>query len=246
GAARIWLWPYISAAERQHSAPAVQAELARELAIVSTPLVKRQAKQVEEARKGEGIEGEHDPKLVLRERIFYPLWAGRQRHFQGRFDPPEKKLANAAAGIAENDAAGESAKSLYLDARDAVESLRAQPAKEVPAERLAQFEAMRNYATYWLGLVNYEQGNFPVAVQFFETTIKTGTKDRFYAGALYNLARTCQATGQTQRALELYEKPGISMPTGCRLRAKWLRQQSEGDKKPPAEAKPAPAKVQPR
>ncbi|MCE9554732.1 MAG: hypothetical protein K8T91_15355, partial [Planctomycetes bacterium] len=46
GAARIWLWPYISAAERQHSAPAVQAELARELAIVSTPLVKRQAKQV--------------------------------------------------------------------------------------------------------------------------------------------------------------------------------------------------------
>ena len=246
GAARIWLWPYISAAERQLSNPAIQAELARQLAIVSTPLVKRQAKKVEEARKGEGVEGEHDPKLVVRERIFYPLWAARQRHFQGRFDPPEKKLANAAAGIAESDAAAESAKSLYLDARDAVDGLRALPAQEVPADRLAQFAAMRNYATYWLGLVNYEQGNFPVAAQFLETIIKAGAKDKFYPGALFNLARTCQAGGQTQRALELYEKPGISMPTGCRLRAQWLREQAGGNKKLPAEAKPSAAKIQPK
>jgi len=210
---RIWPFPFVNTAERMGASDAARRAFAQEWTIMTMPLVKHIPKVVEEGR-----EEEDEPKLVVRERIVFPLWWARQRHFQGRYDAPEKR----GAGV-ENEAAQESAKSLYLDAREAVQGVRGANAAAVPAERRKLMEDMRDFATYWLGLVNYDQGNFDVANQFFEPIVNDGKEDRFYPGAIYNLARTRQAEGKAAEAIELYENPAISMPHGCRLRAKWLK-----------------------
>jgi hypothetical protein len=222
-ALRIWPWPIVSGAERMGADDAAKRAFARQWTIMSMPLVKNTPKVVEEGR-----ESEDEPKLVVRQRIIYPLWSARQRHFQGRYDAPEKR----GAGV-ESDAAQESAKSLYLDAREAIEGVRGPNAPAVPAERKKWMEDMRDFATYWLGLVNYDQGHFDVANQFFEPIVKEGTENRFYPGALYNLARTRQAEGKTAEAIQLYENRAVSMPQGCRLRAKWLKDKTKPDKSTP-------------
>jgi len=212
-ALRIWPWPIVSGAERMSADDAAKKAFARDWTILSMPLVKHTPKIVEEGR-----ESEDEPKVVVRQRIIYPLWSARQRHFQGRYNAPDKR----GAGV-ESDAAQESAKSLYLDAREAIEGVRGPNAAAVPDERRKWMEDMRDFATYWLGLVNYDQGEFAVANQYFEAILKEGAKNRFYPGTLYNLARTRLVEGKTAEAIQLFENPAVSMPQGCRLRAKWLK-----------------------
>jgi tetratricopeptide (TPR) repeat protein len=188
--------------------------------------VKEAAQAAEALNRGEQPQAQPRPPedlakgeahFVVRHRKTHPLWTGRQRHFQGRYDRP----ADVMQAINADDAA-ESAKSLYLDARVmTIQGARNMEEEKQVQEVLTKIHAM---ATYWLGLVNYEQGAFAVAEKFFDEVVKGGTEAPFHAGALYNLGRAHEAAGQKEQAVKYYETPGVSMPNGCKLRAKWLKE----------------------
>jgi TolA-binding protein len=79
-------------------------------------------------------------------------------------------------------------------------------------------------ASYWLGLIAFEQGSYASAVDYFyERTINFLPGNPLTHGALYNLARTFEAQGQREKAIELYQKDTESPGHyGNLLRGKWL------------------------
>ena len=83
-------------------------------------------------------------------------------------------------------------------------------------------------ASYWLGLIAYQRGNYPVAIDYFaRRTLEFMPSGPWSDGARYNLARTFEASGEPERAILQYDSnadsPGY---LGDLLRAKWLKQKT--------------------
>jgi tetratricopeptide (TPR) repeat protein len=79
-------------------------------------------------------------------------------------------------------------------------------------------------ASYWLGLIKFQQGIYPTAVDYLATrTLEAVTNSRWTHGARYNLARCYEASGQPVQAIKLY-RLDVSSPGyhGNVLRARWL------------------------
>ena len=76
--------------------------------------------------------------------------------------------------------------------------------------------AQRN-ARYWLGLITFEEGDYPAALNHFEArTLKAAPDGPWTHGARYNLARTHEAIGQSLRRLRESSKgptDPIEVPT---------------------------------
>lgn len=101
----------------------------------------------------------------------------------------------------------------------------------------AQFETdmaviAKQYASYWLGLVSYERGNFDTAVDYFQKrTIEAWPKGLWTIGASYNLARADEAAQRTDAAIKGYRGNDDAPDSyGQRLRAKWLGQAAKSPK----------------
>ena len=80
-------------------------------------------------------------------------------------------------------------------------------------------------ASYWSGLIAYQRANYPAAADYFaRRTLELMPDGPWTEGARYNLARTFEAAGDTERAILLYassaDSPGY---LGGLLRAKWLK-----------------------
>ncbi len=163
-----------------------------------------------------------------------PLAAGRRQHFRGIFADTDDE---------------EGAKQHYMDCRipDAelekladdeqfakwLRGLKQLP--EDPALRAAFLERTRwamieskRYASYWLGLIAFEQGNYRVASDFFEKRVlQLGGEHPWSNGAGYNLARCWEQMGLLQddptlleRAIKRYREDTESpQADGNRLRA---------------------------
>ncbi|HEY4760171.1 MAG TPA: hypothetical protein VIH42_06295, partial [Thermoguttaceae bacterium] len=111
--------------------------------------------------------------------------------------------------------------------------------KKLTRERLNQ-EALRlmlvyillgkQDATYWLGLIAYERGNYNSATDYLlkRTLEKSAEGGPWSHGARYNLARTVEAAGETQRAAMMYQAdPDAPDLLGRLLRARWLQEKNE-------------------
>jgi len=74
--------------------------------------------------------------------------------------------------------------------------------------------AQRN-ARYWLGLITYEEGDYPVALNHFEArTLKAAPEGPWKHGAHYNLARTHEEIARSLRQLREAQSAGpIELPT---------------------------------
>jgi tetratricopeptide (TPR) repeat protein len=159
-----------------------------------------------------------------------PLYRGRVLHLKGRF-------------------AGEpGATACYLDARPANEDLQegfqameaviGKGPKDQQADRLAKLQLQaaacvqgKHDASYWLGLLAFEQGNYPSAINYFtRLTLGTARNSPWSAGAAYNTARAYEASGQPQKALQWYRRRQAISPStyGNLLRAAWLEQANKG------------------
>ncbi|MCE9545127.1 MAG: tetratricopeptide repeat protein [Planctomycetia bacterium] len=220
--ARVWLWPMqVMGIRNEMNSPGV-ASLKRKLdPIARVKHERREQHAVDPAQANPNQEDE----VVVHERTYYPLWSGRLQHFQGRFDAVADAPDANPAAAANNAAVGEGAKNMYLLAR-------AEPAKAVNEQGQAVLledpvlvEDARENATYWLGLVNYEQRNYDVAIDYFSRTLKEWPNGQWAAGAKYNLARAYEASGQPEKAIPLLENPGVNMPVGAKLRVKQLKAQ---------------------
>ena len=82
-------------------------------------------------------------------------------------------------------------------------------------------------ASYWLGLIAYQRGNYPDAVYWFaRRTLEVMPEGYWSDGARYNLARTFEASGDPERAILQYDSnAGSPGYLGDLLRAKWLKEQ---------------------
>ena len=113
-------------------------------------------------------------------------------------------------------------------------------------------------ASYWLGLIQYEQGEYLAALDYFRVrTLQFGTQlfgsAVFWApGAHYNIAHTLEASGQRQKAIDAYAssillrddagKLYLWNDAGNLVRARWLKELDEGKDKKAEEKKPEAGK----
>jgi hypothetical protein len=97
-----------------------------------------------------------------------------------------------------------------------------------PLEKLVYLRGKQD-ASYWLGLIVYQRGNYPAAVEYFgPRTLEFMPDGPWTDGARYNLARTFEAIGDLHRAMLLYNSNASSPGyLGDLLRAKWLAEQAE-------------------
>jgi hypothetical protein len=106
--------------------------------------------------------------------------------------------------------------------------------EEVSASSAHVFEKLvylrgKQDATYWLGLIAYQRGNYPSAVHYFaRRTLELAANGPWSDGARYNLARTFEAAGDPERAILQYSSNGDSPGyLGDLLRAKWLKRETD-------------------
>lgn len=136
-------------------------------------------------------------------RVQPQLAAGRARQFKGEFDGPK------------------GAKEAFMQARPS--SLKLQESRMAPQNR-AVYEAAKQAASLWLGIICYEEGDYPVAIDYFsKRTLEAAPDGPWTAGAQYNLARAYEASGQLDKAIELYEDDDSPQRHGNLLRARRLK-----------------------
>jgi TolA-binding protein len=80
-------------------------------------------------------------------------------------------------------------------------------------------------ASYWLGLIAYERGNWASAIDYFQRRTLGAVPDGLWsAGARYSLARTYEASGQRVLAQKQYaEGAKLDADSGQAVRGRWLR-----------------------
>jgi hypothetical protein len=80
-------------------------------------------------------------------------------------------------------------------------------------------------ASYWSGLIAYQRANYVAAADYFaRRTLELTPDSPWTEGARYNLARTFEAAGDTERAILMYaSSAGSRGYPGALLRAEWLK-----------------------
>lgn len=149
------------------------------------------------------------------------LMTGRSLHFKGLYD-----------GL-------KGAKAYYLNARPTDEIInefklpanveREMRQEDLPRLEASQIVAMRRAkqnATYWLGLIHYEQKHTDEAIDFLgKRTLEANPNGLWAAGARFNLARLYEENGQSEKAAELYAGDTKSPQShGNQLRGRWLKE----------------------
>lgn len=131
------------------------------------------------------------------------LVTGRARQFKGQFDGPQ------------------GAKMAYMQARPSNSALLE---AKMPPQQLKVCEDAKQAASFWLGVICFEEGDYPVAIDYFsKRTLEAAPDSPWTAAAQYNLARAYEATGQLDKAIELYEDDDSPQRHGNRLRARALK-----------------------
>ena len=86
----------------------------------------------------------------------------------------------------------------------------------------------KQHATYWLGLIAFERGHYPTAVDYLDRkTLATSEDGPWTNGAHYNLARALEAQGQAEEAIKHYRADQSPQRHGSQLRASWLEKMPE-------------------
>jgi tetratricopeptide (TPR) repeat protein len=134
-----------------------------------------------------------------------PLKAGRMLHLCGQF-------------LGQPSATGYY-QMVRLSDRQLAELSEGQGEQQVAVLRLAKL-----CATYWLGLLAFEQRNYASARDYLlARTLETTPRSPWYSGAKYNLGRVYEAEKQYAKAIQQYRGNTEAVDSfGNRLRARWL------------------------
>ncbi len=157
------------------------------------------------------------------------LSLGRWRHLRGEFSNDE-------------DEAKEGAKTLYLSQRQPefeIADLRIDVelqkqygirrelgvTPEIYDRQIQQVQTFMRQgkltATYWLGLIQYDTSQFEMSSNWFkDRVLDVDQPSRWIEAARYNLARSYEAAGQFDKAIELYRTVGDIQEHGNRIRAR--------------------------
>jgi len=159
-----------------------------------------------------------------------PLYRGRVLHLKGRFEGQRGAIVFYQEAHPSNQML-----------RDRLQQVAAKIAK-LPEEQqpvaagMAELNGQacvrgKQNASYWLGLIAFEQGNdasYAAAIDYFDKrTLQAVPNSQWGLGASYNLGRAYEATGQRKKAIEWYQRAEAIFPGsyGSLLRAKWLKKE---------------------
>jgi tetratricopeptide (TPR) repeat protein len=161
------------------------------------------------------------------------LWKGRLLHLRGALVGEDSATAcyqTARPSNANLQQAGMAlAEQYFKRGLQANPSQSTDKAKQEAADR-AQTQTMLIFrgkydASYWLGLIAYERGNWASAIDYFQRRTLGAVPDGLWsAGARYSLARTYEASGQRVLAQKQYaEGAKLDADSGQAVRGRWLR-----------------------
>ncbi|MEM9185575.1 MAG: hypothetical protein AAGB00_03675 [Planctomycetota bacterium] len=152
------------------------------------------------------------------------LWKARVLHMRGLLETAEdaRKKGDALYDpINDHRAAGR----LYMD-----RSVRPDETTlaRVVAEKQRVYRHAKADATYWLGVLQYDQGSYASSGEWLRRAAEEGKKavggrSRRADGIAYNRARALEAAGDLAAAAELLEASDSPQRHGDRLRAQQLR-----------------------
>jgi hypothetical protein len=161
------------------------------------------------------------------------LWKARTRHFQGR------REAASQAGDEPIDDHQDAAR-LYMS--KSVRPTDTEIAKSPSADKQRVDLLAKQYATYWLGLLSYDDGKYGVAAHWFARPELNATGSPWASGANYNLARSFEADHKDEAAIPLLEHDKSPQQLGNQLRARELK--SRPKKPKPTESRGSAAALQ--
>lgn len=149
------------------------------------------------------------------------LWKARALHFQGYKPPPVSQRGSALATPRDG----------HRDATRAYQDKELRPRDEQlremePTRRMIDVAA-KQHASYWLGLLLYDQQSYEVAIRWLDDrTLEAYPTGPWRHGARYNLARAHEAVGRKEQAVELLKAESDDAPQrhGNLLRARRLEQ----------------------
>jgi hypothetical protein len=142
------------------------------------------------------------------------LWKARTRHFQGR----RKSVAKPGGEPLDDH---HEAAQLYTN-KDVRPTEREIAKATSGSQRRVESTAKLN-ATYWLGLVSFDDGNYEVAAHWFAHPELTKQGSPWITGARYNLARTLEMQDKLDEAIKLLETDTGPQQHGNKLRARQLK-----------------------
>lgn len=151
------------------------------------------------------------------------LWKARALHLRGKLETEEDAAKQAALqNDALYDAANDHREAGQLYMHRGVRPSEQKLAK-VPNEKRRIYERTKAIATYWLGLLQYDLGNYESAQQWLSNdTLKAPSASHLSAGVQYNMARAYEAAGNKTKAAELLAASDSLQKHGDRLRARRL------------------------
>ncbi len=147
------------------------------------------------------------------------LWKARTRHFQGR-----RKPATSAGAEAVDD--HQEAVRLYMS--KSVRPRDSEIAQSPPDKRRIDSEAKLN-ATYWLGLISFDDGKYDIAANWFSRPELAASLSPWSAGARYNLARSYEAAHNPDAAASLLKNSESPQRQGDIVRAGQLPSENKND-----------------
>jgi hypothetical protein len=145
------------------------------------------------------------------------LWKARVLHFRGQRQPPSPDDPTA-------DVADDHGEAVQIYTSPLVRPPDRTLADLGSPQKQQVYSAAKKNASYWVGLVLFDDGRYPSAENWFhDPRLSAAAGNPWRGGTLYNLARTYEAEGKLAEAIALYENDTSPQRHGNRLRGKWLR-----------------------
>jgi hypothetical protein len=211
--AAIWTLPYETRAAQREMA-AVLATPADQISEEMTPHVER-VQQI--MLPFEGIRlltDEYQPIVAM-------LGRARLLHLKGEYESDDLRVSDVGAI------------ELYTSARIARDDIDDATLAE---EQKDVLRGVKQDASYWLGLVSFERGQYQPAINHLANrTLKSFPNGQWVNGARYNLGRSYEEVEDYVAAVEQYEADTSPQRYGNLLRAKQLREQHLAQQPPPAD-----------
>lgn len=154
------------------------------------------------------------------------LWKARMRHIQGR-----KQQQQSGRAGSDEEAVDDHRDAARLYASQEVRPTDRKIANQSEEKRRIDTAAKLN-ATYWIGLLKFDAGDFNTSADWLARPELTAGDSRWGGGARYNLARALEALGKLDEAIALLNADKSPQQHGNRLRAQSLQIRADSTQKP--------------
>jgi hypothetical protein len=169
-------------------------------------------------------------QALMRELIIFtpqsPVRTARALQFKGAYDGDNgaKKHLLLARPSKQQLEEIEAHPELVLGGKEKMARYKPETVDKLIEQQIDVLQTAKQCASFWLGLIAFDQQKYDVAIDFFvERTLKDNPTGLWNPAARYNLARTYEASGATDKAIELYNADKSPQSYGNRLRAKRLQ-----------------------